>query len=167
MVQRSEVHEVLHFVRDTRKLPDRDARALHGQRRNHDIHAGAVRKTGVHHGRGLVDPPTNPGDDPIDDLAQFAFVLEDQLGLRDATPPLREDRLRPIDHDLAYLGVLQQRLQRTQAEDVMHDQLGQLGLVVFGQLELGLVAVLVGELFDATLDHVATDRVRVLAEGRD
>src|SRR5437899_9217551 len=49
----------------------------------------------------------------------------------------------------------------------MQDQLGELGTVVLRQLELGLFAVLVGELGDAALDHVAADGVGVLTEGRD
>src|SRR5207302_1697692 len=167
VIQRPEIDEVLDLVWHTRKFPDGDARALHGQWGNHDIHPRAIGKTGVDHGRGLIDPPANPRDDPIDDLAELAFVLENQIGLPDATSAFGEDRLRPIDHDLADLGVFQQGFQWTQAKDVMQDQLGELGPVVLGQLELGLVAVLVGELCDAALDHIAADRVRILTEGRD
>src|SRR6202165_1873941 len=124
-------------------------------------------KAGRDTGEGPTPPPSNPGDDPIDDLAKLAFVLEDQLGLRQAAAALGEDRLGPVDHDFADLRVLEQGLEGTQTEDVVHDQLGRLGAVELRQLELGLFAVLVGELRDAALDHVAADRVRVLAEGRD
>src|SRR5438552_3692209 len=107
VVQRSEVDEVLHLVRPPRKLPDGDARAMNGQRGNHDIHAGAVGKAGVDHGRGLVDPPANPGAAPIDDYAALALVLRDQLGLADPTAALGEDRLWPVDHDFADFRVLE------------------------------------------------------------
>src|ERR1700687_2312637 len=106
MVERSKVDEVLHLVGHTRELSDGDARALDGKRGNHDVHPGAIGKASVDHGRGLIDPATNPGDNPVDHLATLAFVLEDQLGLRQPAAALSEDRLRPVDHDLAYLRVL-------------------------------------------------------------
>ncbi len=49
----------------------------------------------------------------------------------------------------------------------MHDQLGQLVAVVLGELEVGLLAVLVDQLGDAALHHVGARGIGVATERGD
>ena len=60
---------------------DRKNRAIDGQRRNDGIHARAVGQAGIHHGRGLVDPAADLGDNLLDDVHQVMVVFEDHVGL--------------------------------------------------------------------------------------
>ena len=156
-----------HLERGTGKLPDRDARALDGEGRDDDVDAGTVGKPGVDHGRGLVDTPPDAGHDPVDHLAELGLVFKGQLCLRDPTAAFDEDGLGPVHHDLAYLGVREEALQGTEAENVVDDQLAKLVAVELGQLELGLVAVLVDELSDPPQDILALVVVGVEAECGD
>src|ERR1700694_4858219 len=118
-------------------------------------------------GRRRVAPATDARHDPVDDTAKLTFVLEDQLRLRQAAAALGENCLRSVDHDFADLRVFQQGLQRAQAQGVVHDQLGKLFAVELGELEVGLLAVLVDQLGDAALHHIGARGVRVAAERRD
>ena len=47
---------------------------------NDGIHAGAVGKPGIHHGHGLINTPTDSGDDFLDDLHQVGVVVEGGAG---------------------------------------------------------------------------------------
>ncbi len=54
--------------------PDGQDRTVEGQRRDDRVDSGAVRQPGVHHRRTLVDPSTDPGDDPVDDLQEVVII---------------------------------------------------------------------------------------------
>ncbi len=72
--------------------PDREQGAVEGQRRDDGVDAAAVGKPGVDHRAGLVHPPADPADDPLDDLDQVPFVVENDAALLQPAPALDVDR---------------------------------------------------------------------------
>src|SRR5919112_1870666 len=72
---------------------------------------------------GLVDPAADPGDDPVDDPAQVLLGGEPGGGAGQLAVLLDVDRVRAVGHDLGDRRVVQQPLQRPEAEHVV----GQLG----------------------------------------
>ena len=99
--------------------------AVEGQRRDDRVEPRAVGQAGVDHRRGLVDPPADPRDDPVDDLEQVLVVAEDDLRPLDPALLLDEDLLRAVDHDVGDLVVLEQQLERAEAEGLVEDLVDQ------------------------------------------
>ena len=64
--------------------------------------------------------------DALDDHAHVRLVLEADIGFDHAAGALDVDVVEAVDHDVADGRVLEQRLQRTQAEDLIEDLLDQL-----------------------------------------
>ena len=89
--------------------------------RDDRVEPRAVGEPGVDHRRGLVDPPADPRDDPVDDLEQVLVVAEDDLRALDPALLLDEDLLRAVDHDVGDLVVLEQQLERAEAERLVED----------------------------------------------
>src|SRR5438874_5285355 len=100
----------------SRKLPDRETRAVDGQRRKDDVDSRAVAQSCIAHRRALVDPPAHGAHDPVDDLAHLRRALEDDRAQGDAAGALDVDLLRVVDHDLGRHRVLQQGLEWTESE---------------------------------------------------
>ena len=79
----------------------------------------------VHDGRGIVDAPAHRGDDAVDDHAHVRLVLEPYVGLHQPPAALHVDVIEPVHHDVADGGVLEQRLERAEAEDLVEDLLDE------------------------------------------
>ena len=103
------------------KAADRKTGAVERQRRNDGVDARAVRQAGVHHGRGFVDAPADAGDDAVDDLHQVLVVLEGQAGDLEFAGALDVDAVEAIDQDVGDGRILEQRFERTEAEDFVQD----------------------------------------------
>ena len=130
--------------------PDRDDRSVQGQRGNDRVESRSVGQPGIDHRRGLVDAAADPRDDAVDDLKQVVVVAEADLRLLDPPFFLDIDVLGPVDHDVADLVVLEQQLERTEAECLVEDLIDQpLALVAVQQRVFG-----VAELLDDTSDLV-------------
>ena len=60
------------FDRTGSKAPDRDARTVHGQRRDDDVDPRSVGQSGIDDGTRAVDAETQWRDDPLDQLVHAA-----------------------------------------------------------------------------------------------
>ena len=79
-----------------RELPDREQRAGQRQRRQHGVHAAAVRQAGVDHRPGLVDPAAHLSHHLRDDPAQVRVVVEVNARLVQLALTLDPDLRRPL-----------------------------------------------------------------------
>ncbi len=111
------------------ELPDRQARPVDRDRRDHHVHARSVLEPRVAHRLRLVDAAADRGDDAVDHAPEAVLVLECEVGELDPAPALDEDLLWPVDHDLADLRVTQQRLERPEADDLVEEDLHEALLV--------------------------------------
>ena len=99
-----------------RKTADGEQRAVHRQRRNDGVDARAVAQARVHHGRRFVDAAAH--------LATILSMMRSRcwssrkadVGQFEQAAPLHVDLLVGVDQNVGDGGILQQRLQRPQAE---------------------------------------------------
>ncbi len=151
------------------ELSNRQARPVDRHRRDHHVHARPILEPRVTHRFRLVDAPADSGNDPVDHPSQAVLVLEREARELDPSAPLDEDLLGPVDHDLADLGVAQEGLERTKADDLVEEDLDEALLVGRrdqGGRRLGAVVVL-GQLHQQAPDAgpvVDVDRRGVPAE---
>ena len=96
-----------------------------GDRPHRDVDAGTVRQPRVDHGRGLIDPPADGGDDPVDDAQKMRFVAEIDLRLLEPAGPFDEAALVRVDQDVRDRRILQQRLDRSVAGHFVDDFVGE------------------------------------------
>ena len=98
---------------------DRHRRAVERQRRDDHVDARSVLQPGVDHRARLVDAPADGADDPLDDLHQVLVVAEDDVGLFDPSFALDVDLVGAVDQDVGDRRVLEQQLERAQAEQLV------------------------------------------------
>ena len=108
------------------KAPDGEDGPVNGEGRNNGVDARPVGQAGVDHGGRLIHAPAHGGDNPFDDLHQVGVVLEDHVGLFEQSGPLHVDVLAGVHQDVTDGGVLEQRFQRAQPEDLIQDFARQL-----------------------------------------
>ena len=140
----------------------RHRRAVQRQRRDDRVDAAAVGEAGVDHRAGLVDAPADLADDAVDDLPQVRVVAERTSASSSRPAALDVDAVEAVDQDVGDRRVLQQRLERAEAEGLVHHVVHQpflLGAVE--QALLGL-AQLADEDADLGADGVRRQRLQVL-----
>ena len=103
------------------QTPDGKAGTVDGKRRNDCIHAGAVGEPGIHHGRGFIHAPAYARDDAVDDLHQVLVVLEAQAGGLEFARPLDVYPVVAVHQNVGNRGILEQRLQRAEAENLVQN----------------------------------------------
>ena len=101
--------------------PDSENRPDEGERRDDRVDAGAVRKPGVDHGGRLVHAPAERGDDLIDDPHHVLLIVEGHVGELELAETLDEDLVVAVDHDLGNALVVEERLDRPEAGDLVED----------------------------------------------
>ena len=106
---------------------DRQHGTVERQRRDHDVHARAVREPRVAQRLGLVDPAAERRQDPLDRVAQVALVGEPHRRALEAAAALDPDRRGPAHHHLLDRGIAEQRLERAEAERALGDPARELG----------------------------------------
>ncbi len=160
--QRPEIDEIVHRQGVLGELADRQARPFESQRRDNGVYAGAVRQPGVDHRRAFVDAAAQRGDDLLDNVHHMGVVAEAHIGEDDFPLTLHVDLGRPVHHHLGNRLVLEQRVDRPVAQNLVHhlgDNPGPLaaghrhrllvhqGVGQFGYdiIQLPPVGVLVGE----------------------
>ena len=111
--------------RVARKLADREQRPVQRARRNDRVDARAVGKARVHPGLRFVDPAPDGGDDAVDDSQQMALALEAHRRRLEDAVPLHEHLPVRVDQDVGDRRILEQRLQRAQAQDLVEQLLDQ------------------------------------------
>src|SRR3954451_19325840 len=159
----AESDQVVHREGGGGELPDRDDGTDEGQRGNDGVDAGAVGEASVDHRARLVDAASDRGDDPIDDPHHVVVVLEDDVRQLEAAGPLDVDLPRAVDHHLGDGLVAQERLQRTEADDLVRDLLEHADALGAREGEALLVDDLAEDLLDlaAHLDLVGQVELRV------
>ena len=119
------------------ELSDGDDRSDQGERSNDGVHAGAIRKPGVHPRAQLVDAPTHRGDDPVDDPPDVLVVLKDDVDPLDLAVALDVDVAGAVDHHLGDRIVEEQRLERPEAGGLVDHFLDQAEPLVARHGEFG------------------------------
>src|SRR3989442_10829641 len=99
------------------------------------VDAGAVGESRVDAGARLVDVPPEWGDDPVDDSPDVLVVQEDDVDPLDLALPLDVDVARAVDHHLGDRLVVEIRLDRPEARDLVDDLLDELLPFVAGHCE--------------------------------
>ena len=119
----AEADEVVDRERRGGELADGEHRPDQRERRDDGVDARAVGQAGVDHRAGLVDAAADRRDDAVDDAHHVVVVLERDVRQLELAAPLDVDLARPVDHDLGDGLVAQQRLERTEADDLVGDLL--------------------------------------------
>ena len=111
------------------ELSNRQRRAVDRERRRNDVDARAVEQAGVANRRGFVDPASDLADDPLTDVHQLRCVAKTDIGELDLPADFDEASRRPIDHDVGDVVAGEQRLERTETQDVVADIIEQVFLL--------------------------------------
>ena len=115
----AELDHPVHADRLLGELADRQQRAVDRQRRDDGVDARPVGQARVDQRRGFVDPAADGADDLLDDPQQVPLVLEARGDLFEQAEALDEDGLVAVDQDVVDRLVLEQRLERAEAEQLV------------------------------------------------
>ena len=149
--------------RDLGELADRQQRAVDRQRRHDGVDARTVGEAGIDERRGLVDAAADRADDLLDDPDQMPVVLEARAGPLEPALPLDEDVGMAVDQDVGDRRVLEQRLERAEAEQLVEHVLGQ--LLALGEVQR---CALLSELLRDQVAHLGLDLLaRQILERRE
>ncbi len=98
--------------------PDREARTVGRERREHRVQPGAVGKPGVDHRRRPVEPQAERADHAFHDARDRRRV---ELGRHRFEPPvtLDEDATGTVHHDLGDVGIGEERLEHAETADLV------------------------------------------------
>jgi hypothetical protein len=107
------------------EAPDRQARAIHGKRRDHDIHARPVGHARVAHGRCVVDAPAERSEDPLDRMHELRRTVETGARRCDAPVTLHVHAPVAVHHHLVDGRIRQQWVQRPESRGEAENALGQ------------------------------------------
>ena len=107
--------------------------------RNDGVNTGAVGEPRVDHRRGLVDTPPDPGNDPLDDPHQMLVVGKADVGFFEQAGSLNIDVLSSVNEDIRDRRVVQERLERTEPEQLIEDFTNE--LLAFSHGERRLLAL--------------------------
>ncbi len=130
------------------ELADRDEAAVDRDGGHHRVEAAAVLQPRVDIGVALVDAAADRADDLVDDAQQVLLVLEGHVRERQLSGPLDEDAVRAVDQDVVDVVVLQQRLERAQAGDLVVELGGERGALLAAQDDVHLAQRLGGDVGD-------------------
>jgi hypothetical protein len=125
-VARAGAHQLVRAHRSLGKPSDREHRASERDRRDHRVHARAVRQSRVDERCGEIDATTERGHEPFDDHEDLLVVGEANAGLLEAPVALDPDSPRAIHHHLAHALVAQQWREGTEAEETVLEEALQL-----------------------------------------
>jgi len=129
---------------------DRHARTVERQRRNHGVDTRSVLEARVHHRARFVDAPSDHADDPFDDPQQVRVVLEDDVGFLEAAVALDVDLVVAVHQDVRDLRIGEQRLEWTQAEDLVEHVDNQ--RVALEEAQRSRLALAIQEIADQAAD---------------
>ncbi len=99
--------------------------SVYGQGWDDGVDPGVVWQSSIYHGRGIVDPTPHRRDDAVDDLEKMTVVLESDVGLEKLPLPLHPYVIEGVDQDIGHLGILHERFDGAQSEDLVQDLLGK------------------------------------------
>ena len=117
--------QVVHRVRRRRELADGDDGADERERLDDRVDARAVGEARVDARARLVDPAAHRRDDPVDDAQDVLVVEERRVDAQDLAAALDVDVVGAVDHHLGDGLVVEERLDRAEARDVVDQLLDQ------------------------------------------
>ena len=136
--QRPLLHQVFRHQLIRAEAADRKQRTIHRQRRDDGVDPRAVAQARIHHGIRFVHPPPHLADDPVDDAQQVGVIVKLHIGQLEPAASLHVDLAVAVHQDVADGWVLEQWLERSQAEDLVQHLVADLLLLGGGQ-QVGLV----------------------------
>ena len=104
---------------------DRERRTVDRHRRKRRVHAAAVRQPEIGHRRRRVDAAADARGDALDDAHDVLGVTEADVGAFEAAEPLDVHLVGRVDQDVADRRIGEQRRQRTHADRLVGQLLGQ------------------------------------------
>ena len=137
-------------------------RADQGKRRNHGANARAVSEARVHDGRRIVDAAADRADDAVDDHAQVLGILEADVGFDQPSGALDVDVVEAVDQNVADGGVFEKLFERSQAEDLVEDFLGELLPLDHRHRNAFVDDEPLDDIADLVLDAVLVDRLQLI-----
>src|SRR5262249_40445851 len=114
-------YQGLHFQCTFRKPANGDQRTVDGDGPHGNVDARAVQQPGVDHGRGLVDATADCTDDLVDDAQNVRLILETARSMFQLPATFYVDVLMRVDQNVRDGWVLQDRFDRAQANQFIHD----------------------------------------------
>ncbi len=150
-----EVEQVFELERVGAEAANRNRGAVERQRRNDRVHTAAVRQAGIDHRADFVHAAADLRHDAVDDLHQVSVVAEHDAGFFHLAAAFDVDVLWAVDQDIADRMVLEQHLERAEAEGFIEHFLDE--PVAFAAVEeviLGIAEVL-DDQADFAAEHVA------------
>ena len=117
--ERLPLHQVARAELVGSEAADREHRAVERKRGNDGVDARAIGQAGVDHRTRFVDAPAHRAHDPLDDAEQVLIVLEDERGWLELPLAFDVHLIVPVDQDVRYRGVAEQRLERAKAEELV------------------------------------------------
>ena len=113
--------QVFALERVAAETADGEQRAIHRHRRNGGVDARAVGQAGVHQRRRFVHAAAHPRDDFFDDAQQVRVVLELHRRAVQFAAAFHVDQVRRGHQNVGDGGILQQRLERAETEDLVEN----------------------------------------------
>jgi len=108
------------------EFADRHQRSVHREGRNDRVDTASVGKAGIDHRLRFIDATPDGGHDLVDDAQQMPCVLEMNVRQFQPTAAFDKDHLMRIDQDIVDGLVLEQRLERPEAQQLIQNILDQL-----------------------------------------
>ncbi len=104
---------------------DRHQRPVDANRPDRCVEARAVEHARIDHRLDFIDAAADGRDDFVNDSKQMRLVLEWDVHLLQLAALFDEAVLVAVDQDIVDLGILQQRLQRAEADHLVDDVVDQ------------------------------------------
>ena len=119
--QRAESDELVERQPLAPEFADGERRAVEGEGRKDDIDAAAIGKPCIADRRRFIHPPADPAGDALADIGELAVIGETDR--RGAHPAVDLDiaLARTIDHDVGDAVLSEERLQGSEAQNVVAD----------------------------------------------
>src|SRR4030081_3740543 len=130
------------------ELSDREARTFERDGRNDHVDTRAVLQARVTDRSRLVDATADKAHDAVDHLSHLPLRFERHRRQRRLAAFFDIDLLRVVGHDFGDARVCEQRLERTESEDVVEDRVDKPFLVGLGHRHGRAAEVLFRELHD-------------------
>ena len=144
--QRTEIHQVLHGQPVAAEFTNRKARPPDRHRRNHDVHARAIRQTRIHQRIASVQRLAQRTSDPFDHLPEMRLIVENDLRPHRLAVALDVNPVGAVHHHFGDTRVFQKRLDRTKPIKLVDHRAHQRGSNILRQTGVG-GPQRVGELF--------------------
>ena len=126
LVDGADLDQPRHRERHLGEFADRDERTVDRAGRHQHVDAAAVGKARIDPRLGFIDTAADRADDLLDHAHQMALVLESRGRLFEPAHALDIDLLVRVDQDVGHGRVLEERLERSQAQHFVEHLIDEL-----------------------------------------